>query len=78
MYCKYFILSKAFGTHIFNDIPKVNPCGSIRILCNLAQVSLFFIIDVDIVASFCRHVSTKALLRYWLCRVGQGLLKFLA
>lgn len=77
-YCSNFFLSKAFGIHNFNDIPQGNPCESIRILCDLAQVSLFFISDVGVGASFRQYESAKALLRYWLCRVGQGLLKFLA
>ena len=54
IYWKYFILSRAVGIHIFNDIPKVGPCESIRVVMYyVAQVSLFFIGDGDLGASFC-------------------------
>lgn len=32
----------------------------------------------DFGASFCQYSSTKALVGYWSCRVGQGFMKFLA
>lgn len=70
---------KAFDVHTFSDIPKVNLCGSVRILyCALHKDLLFFVSSVDIGASFCQYSFTKAMLGYWSCRVTQGLLKFLA
>lgn len=79
VYCKYFLCPMAFGIHIFIDIPKVDPCGSVRIIYSTSYWDfLFFVSHVEIGAPFCPYSPTKTPLRYWLCRVGQGLWKFLA
>ena len=77
MHCTYFLPSIAFDVHTFSDIPEVNPHESSRIICNTLHGDLlFFVSDIEVGAAFFQYLSTKALLRYWLCRMGQGLLKF--
>lgn len=79
LYCSCLLPSVAFGVHIFSDIPKVNPYENIEIIDSTLYMDLlFFVSDAQLAASFCHYWPRKALLEYWSCRVGQGLLKFLA
>lgn len=73
MYCRYFIPSKPFGGHLFNDTPRLTGVEALGLSVVLCTGSFVFIGDVDVGAS-----PTEALLGYWLSRVGQGRWKYLA